>query len=45
MIIQGLTICTVHPFIARKAGAVIEINRVVARPSVLTRVAVTFVDI
>ena len=43
--VKGLTIFTIYPFIARTTGAVIEVNQVGARPSVLARVAKTFVDI
>ena len=42
-IIHSLTVFTIHPFIARKTGAVIQVNRVVAHTAVLAWVAETFV--
>ena len=42
-IIDSLTVFTMNAFIARKTGAVIEVNIVVAHTTVLAWVAETFV--
>ena len=44
-IVQTLTIFAMQSFIARKASAVIEVNRVGTRTSVMARVARAFVNI